>query len=228
MTITEKRNLAKWKKQRKKPVIPPFKWSHQKESAALLLATEPNLTIPQVAQRAGCSPRAIDGWKVRPEFQGRIKELFDTWCKQIRSKGIALKERRLLSYLEAYEAIQVIKADRAAEYAESGLGGKSGYVVKEMKTVAGEPVAHFVFDRALMAEERELKKQLAIELGEFEQKLEVSGPDGGPIEMQLSGPDGNPIRSLGPEVLMEVLALMRSRVASPTIDVEPAERKTLE
>lgn len=245
-TKTDQRNLKKWKKQRAKPVLPKFQWTHQKEQAALLFGTDRDITIAAAAAQCGVSPRAIDLWKARPEFKARIEEHFSAWKARVREKGIALKETRLLSYLEAHEAIETIRRERAAMYGPQvakdpdgqiifdpltnkplilpGLpGGTTGFVVLEKRTVAGVSVDHHVYDRALAAEARENKKQLAIELGEYESKLQVTGPDGGPIEMQLTGPDGNPIRSLGPEVLIELLATLRARAAGmqPAIDVTP-------
>lgn len=245
-TKTDQRNLKKWKKQRAGPQIPKFQWTHEKEQAALLFGTEREITIADAAQRLGCSTRAIDNWKARPEFKARIEEHFSAWKARVREKGIALKESRILSYLEDYDAIQTIRRERATLYGPQvakdpdgnilfdpntgqplilpGLpGGTTGFVVLEKRTVAGVSVDHHVYDRALAAESRELRKQLATELGEFEQKLSVTGPDGGPIEMQLTGPDGNPIRELGPEILIELLTTLRARAAGmkPVIDVTP-------
>lgn len=220
MTKTEQRNLAKWKRQAKKPKVPVFRWTPEKERAAVMFGTE-DISIPEVAARIHVASRTVDFWKAKPEFKARIAQHFEAWKASIYQKGIAQKERRILTYLEDYERIQTIRRERAVAYA-AGPGGKTGDIVLEYKTIAGSSVAHYAYDRALAAEAREIKKQLAIELGQFEQQVAVTGADGGPIDISLTGPDGNPIRALGPEVLMEMLSLMRTRAAQ-TIDVTPTD-----
>lgn len=232
-TKTQKRDFKKFKKSREPKLPAPFKWDPAKERCAVMIATE-DLGDEELAKRSGVSRRSIVAWRQRSEFKARVEEHFQEWKKRVRDKGLALKERRLLSYLEDYENIQKLRRDRIAMYgphlAPDGLtmipgipGWETGFSVLVKKTIAGREVDHYEYDNVTLGRSLEVRKQLAIELGEWENKLEVTGADGGAIDMQITGPDGNPLRELGPETLMEILLLMKTRSAQaqPTIDVTP-------
>jgi len=79
----------------------------------------------------------------------------------------------------------------------------------EKKNVAGVAVDHATFDRALMAESREIRKQLAIELGEWSETAPGAGGGGGTQELNIMAADGNPLRALGPETLTQILQLIQ-------------------
>jgi hypothetical protein len=63
-------------------------------------------------------------------------------------------------------------------------GGKTGLLVKDYKGQGIFPV--YKLDAALLKEMRDLEREIAIELGQWAERKEVSGPDGGAIPISIS------------------------------------------
>jgi phage terminase small subunit len=130
-----------------------------------------------------------------PEIQSAIAEQ----TREIRRKGIALHQNRVDALVERHKLMNQVIAERAAHpfYADVP-GGTTGIVLKRLKAVKHvyEPdpddpdskssqatVEQWEAEDnvALMRELREHEKQIAQELGEWTEKSELSGPNGGAI-----------------------------------------------
>jgi hypothetical protein len=64
---------------------------------------------------------------------------------------------------------------------EGAPGGATGFITRDFKSTRDALIPVYAFDAALMKERRELRKQIAQELGEWTEKHELAGRDGGPI-----------------------------------------------
>ena len=164
-------------------------WTNKKELAAQLSADD-SLSDVKIAKEVGIATRSLTRWKLDPEFRARVAEHVDAWKLEIRKRGLAIKERRIESYIRDFEATNTILVERGNQQAQAvdvnaepyAGGASTGFVVKDFKGLA--PV--YSFDAALMRERLSIRKQLAQELGEWSEKQEVSGPDGGPIETTVT------------------------------------------
>ena len=161
-------------------------------------------------------------WKTAPEFKARVKEHVAAQREAIRQKGIAIVENRVAIYQDTEDKIAQVNAERAVTYGKAEIpGGKTGLVVTEFKTIRVTDdkgndilklVPEHVVDTGLMKERRENLKQAAQELGQWAEKREVSGPDGGPVSVE------HDYSRLTDEELASLVALARKAKVE---DVQP-------
>ena len=195
-------------------------WTKPRETAAMMLSL--GHTGEEAAAAAKVSHRALTYWKTAPEFMARIKEHVAVQHKAIQKKGIAIVENRVAIYQDTEDKIAQVNAERAVTYGKAEIpGGKTGLVVTEFKTIRVTDdkgndvlklVPEHVVDTGLMKERRENLKQAAQELGQWAEKREVSGPDGGPVSVE------HDYSRLTDEELASLVALARKAKVE---DVQP-------
>jgi len=117
-----------------------------------------------------------------------IKEAIAAYREKIERSGIAHLQSRVDQYNERWFALRQIVTERAqSSEMQSIPGGKTGWLVRTLKQIGGGDnamvVEEYTFDAALHRELRELEKHAATDLGQWSEKREHSGPNGGPIEI---------------------------------------------
>lgn len=168
-----------------------FKWTADKLMAAALLA-EGRLTIPQVAERMKVTSRAVDKWKAHPEFAAKIRAIMAEAEQAVTQYAVAQKAQRVarlnqdwLSLQDVQDARKAAMADQDADPLRLGqfraaalaAGMTSGNVVVEWVTSpTGGFRPQFKVDTSLLREVRDIEKQVAAELANWEQTLNVKGP----------------------------------------------------
>lgn len=170
------------------------------ERAAQLCADDA-LTDEQIAAKADVTRRTLARWKVHPSFIGRVRFHRNELAEKIKAEGIANKQNRIDAYNRRWQYLEQIRQARADdEWLADVPGGKTGLVVKQLKTVKhqyipdpddedGKPSSMVVemwesaVDTGLLREWRELEKQAAQDVGQWTEKKEVTGKDGGAIEI---------------------------------------------
>lgn len=118
----------------------------------------------------------------------RVATLREETERAVADLFIANKRNRLNLYNEQIAELKRLKEARAQAYAqdEEVIGGKIGNVAKR-KTVTREGkdgttvIIEVSYDRAIDAELREVSKQAAIEMGQYQEKREITGRDGSPL-----------------------------------------------
>lgn len=172
----------------------------------------------------------------RPDVQAEIA----AWRKEIREKGIAVVENRLAAQNERWTLLQQVVRERAADPSMAAIpGGTTGLMIRRGKLVKvyegsedeapesdedevlfsakrSQVVYEYELDTGLLKELRELEKHSAQELGQWAEKHEISGPNGGPIPYTL-----NHIASLTPEQLDARLADAEAHLAAGGVPEEP-------
>lgn len=162
-----------------------FRWSGRRERAALLVAQD-ELSDEQIAESVNVTRRALAKWKRAPEFAARVADLVAAMREAVRARGIAERQNRVDALNERWELMRKIVAERAAAQEMAQIaGGKTGLLVRQLKQVGvgreAQVVEEFSVDTGLLRELREHEKQAAIELGQWQEKREVSGPGGLPL-----------------------------------------------
>lgn len=154
-----------------------FDWTKPKVEAAELLAAR-NLPTHEIAERVGIARSTLWEWKRIPEFAARVEEIVEEHRAETRRIGIADKERRLAALNDRWNRLRRVIEERAEDpdMAEAP-GGTTGLMVRTIKSVrvsdAGrdEPktadVVEFAIDTGLLKEIREIEKQAAVELGQW-------------------------------------------------------------
>lgn len=135
----------------------------------------------------GITRRQLTTWKQHPEFTARIEELARELGEVTRRYAITKRIRRMKGYDERRARMLKLIEERAEEHADAP-GGDTGLLVKTTKSIGGGPAAQVVdeyaADLGLLKELRELEKQAAIEAGQWSEKQEHTGKDGGPMIVQ--------------------------------------------
>ncbi len=162
--------------------VSEFAWTATREKAARLVA-EDTLSDQKIADECGISERQLARWKLHPVFRARVQEHVATWRERVMQQGIADRAARVASLNERWAQLKAVIAARAADpLYQRQPGGKTGLLARQVKLSAtGREVDDFAVDVALLKELREHEKQAAQELGQWAEKREVSGPNGGPV-----------------------------------------------
>ncbi|MDB5349482.1 MAG: Helix-turn-helix of insertion element transposase [Planctomycetota bacterium] len=165
------------------PERPPFAWTATTEAAALDLAAD-NLTDRQISAKLDIARSTLSVWKLHPEFAARVDEFRAEIRESIRKKGIAVKENRVRALNTRWKALHRVIEARAAEMEEIP-GGDTGLLCHTVRGIGRgedfERIDVYEVDTGLLRELRETEKQAAQELGQWAEKHEHTGPDGGAL-----------------------------------------------
>ncbi len=182
-----------------------FTWNPARVRAAELLAAD-TATDEAIAVSVAVSRRTLGLWKRIPAFAARIEERRAAQRAAIEDEGIADKRRRIACLNERHGLMARVIAARAQEHA-AVPGGDTGLLVREPKLVKVYDVKHgrsggaaddealtptgrvqivheYAVDTALLAELRATEKQAAQEAGQWTEKRELTGKDGGPLRVE--------------------------------------------
>lgn len=154
-----------------------FKWDSKKENAARLIAVG-ELTNEEVAESVGIGVATLYRWKDYQEFQERVTETTAALREAALKQEIGDLAKRMRRYNKRWQQIDELITARGTDPKNQTVsGGKTGLMARDMK---GETEV-WKFDAALLKEERELAKQSAIELGQWQEKTDLTS-GGKPIE----------------------------------------------
>ena len=156
-----------------------FKWTAQAIEAVKLVA-EKDMSISDIAQTVGADVDTVKKWTERVDFKQAVETFLEAVRQKLEKEGVRQKVNRLNSYNDRWRAMLNLIAARAADLADIP-GGDTGMIVRDYK--GNVPV--YKFDAALMKELRELEKQTAMEMGDWIEKKELSGRDGGAIPITI-------------------------------------------
>jgi hypothetical protein len=155
----------------------PFTWTIAREKAAALLA-DGELTDREIAAQVGVDRPTLWRWRQHPDFAARVRSILERAAEELERHAIALKNRRMAGYDRRWRALQQVIEERAADPSMEGVpGGRTGLLVRTLKTVgsgeAARQVEEYRLDAALLKELRELERQAAEEAGQWTTRAEV-------------------------------------------------------
>jgi hypothetical protein len=157
---------------------PPFKWTAQRESAAVLVAQD-EVTDEEIAALIGLSKRTLERLKGEAEFRERVEEHMTHWRQAVRQKGLAIVENRVTALMRRAALLETIRRERGKSEEMAGVpGGKTGLIVHQVKGIGkGEDfqlVDLYMVDCGLLSEMRAHEQQIAKELGQWTDKQTVA------------------------------------------------------
>lgn len=178
----------------------PFQWSDAATDAAVLVA-EDRLTDAAIARKVGVSRSTLARWKRHPEFRAQVTTHYDELQARARKRGIARLDRRIASANDRHTRMETLIKARAKDLRGEVAGGSTGLLVRTLKHVTvryekdpdrpdsepfttREEVFEYTFDAALMREIRELEKHAAQDAGQWSNKVAISGPNDGPVQIE--------------------------------------------
>jgi hypothetical protein len=88
-----------------------FKWTQRRSQAAQLVADD-HLTDEDIAAKVGISSKQLVRWKKQPEFADKVAELVAEFDRATCRSSIAVRARRIDSYLADWDRIQTILRER--------------------------------------------------------------------------------------------------------------------
>ena len=163
-----------------------FAWTEQTRNAASLLA-QASMTRVQVAARLGVDERTVRRWLERDEFRARVDEIGAEIAAEVKRIGVATVIGRVRAMNDRWERMRLVIDERGAEPGMANVpGGSSGLLVRKLKRVSVEndedegkktrtiEVCEYEVDTGLLRELREIEKQAAQELGQWQIKVEVA------------------------------------------------------
>lgn len=139
------------------------------------------------AQGAGLYVTPYQLTAIRRNAGKRYRKAVDAFTDEATKQGLATRAARLAAKMERHEALQQIVRERGElmrDDVESG-GGSTGYIVKDYKGKDADRTIYKV-DTGLLKEFRDLEREIAIELGQWAERKEISGPEGAPIPVAVS------------------------------------------
>lgn len=147
---------------------------------AVELVAQDAISDEAIAAEVGIAKRTLEHWKGVPIFAELVAESRTAMAEAVRKQGIAAKQNRIDSYVSDFILTAQIMAERAEDSDISeGPGGKTGLVVRTIKGLGSgdnfTTVAEFAFDAALLTARQTLRRQIAEELGEWQDNLNLSG-----------------------------------------------------
>lgn len=175
----------------RKTIDPNWRWSEKREQGARIAAAVEQgeeWPVRKICEATGYKEPSVRAWLQHPDFLARVEEMRTIRNHRIMRLGIANRLGRLNEAKDRHGRLkQVIDARAAAASAdpEKAPGAESGALARELKTLgtgdSQQVIAEYKFDAPLFRELREIEKQVAIEVGDWAEKRELSGPAGGPI-----------------------------------------------
>lgn len=145
-----------------------FHWDATKEQA-LWLVFDGKLSLEQVALNVAVSPRTLDRWVAHPAFQQRLQQMRADLQETLKGTLYVSKESRMVALADMAQ-----KARREFE--------KRPWL-KEVRPTKDGPVTNESFNRDAFESFRGALDDIAKELGQRKNVTEVTGKDGGPIEL---------------------------------------------
>lgn len=112
-----------------------FKWTRQRERAALLVA-EDKLSDRDIAAEIKAHVVTLERWKQHPDFQARVSEHVAAYRQAIRQRGIAVLENRVDALNQRWELLQQVVRERGADPSMAEIpGGSTGLLIRRGKLV---------------------------------------------------------------------------------------------
>jgi len=156
-------------------------WNERREKAAIMLA-EGAVPDVEIAAAVGITRQSLLKWRAREEFRDRVAEIVKQRKDAALRYSIAQQDRRIAAMNDRWEKLQRVIAERAEELDGQAPGAGTGMLARQVKlSNTGVTVEEFVVDTGLLKELRGLEEQAAKELGQWIERKEHAGKDGGPI-----------------------------------------------
>ena len=149
-----------------------FEWTVEKERVVGLLAE--GASHRDIAKQ-GVARKSIERWKRHPEFVRRLQDLVGAVREQAKRKLLGKKEFRIQILEELYCRQRAIIDERAADPEMQAVpGGRTGLLVRKTVVSSGTLISYeYVADTTLSNEIRKTLQQVALEVADGRQKVDV-------------------------------------------------------
>lgn len=176
-----------------------------KEQRKLLVAwAAEGLTLGEINRRAEeCDPPFKVDWlqlkHVRARTNKTYGQLREEFEREAITEGLARRAVRLREKMERHALLKQVISERADHVEmQDAPGGKTGLLCLDYKGKDADR-AVYKLDAALLKEMRDIEREIAIELGQWTEKQELSGPGGSMpvLNVIINGPATPPAPGAG-------------------------------
>jgi hypothetical protein len=162
----------------------PWRWTRPRIKAAQMLADGETHTA--TAKAIGVARKTIIEWLAREEFAERVDRITATYADGLIGAGMRNREARVAQLEVQRDLIAQFVMERASDKDMAHIPGASTGLVRRTFKALGRGadfrvVEEYALDRDALAELRAHSEHIARELGQWTEKHEHSGPDGGPV-----------------------------------------------
>jgi len=169
-----------------------------RQQRAAYLVAEDKQSDRLIAAEVGVTPMTLARWKRRPDFQAAVQQAAADLLAAVKREGLANKQNRMDALNADFARLEQVIAERATDPLMQGIaGGTTGLLVAEpmlvkvwdvgndesdgdesgslgAKPVESRIVYAYKVDDAVIRRRQELAKQMAIEVGEWSEKRDVT------------------------------------------------------
>jgi hypothetical protein len=157
-----------------------WQWTGRRERAAGLVA-EDQLSDAEIASQLGITREGLRKWRRQPEFQERVRDVQQQIRAAIVARGIVERQNRVDALNRRWQLMRDVIEARASDM-QGVPGGETGLLLRTYKRVGRDDYQEeYAVDVGLLRELRAHEEQAAKELGQWTEKRELTGKDGGPI-----------------------------------------------
>lgn len=163
----------------------------RKQQNKLLEWAAEGLRLDEINERAGrLDPPFEVEWlqlkHARKRASKRFSELREEFEQEAFNEGLARRAVRLREKMSRHALLKKVISERGDHVSmQDAPGGKTGMLALDYKGKDADR-AVYKLDAALLKELRDLEREIAIELGQWAERKEISGPDGGAIPVSIS------------------------------------------
>jgi hypothetical protein len=154
-----------------------FRWTKERDRAALLLAEDDRSDV-EIAAQVGIAPSTLYAWKQHPIFEQRIAEYIAQLNAATLRYRIAKRRHRIRVLDDLHsKALDVIehRAERYASVPDAPAEAMTGLLVeKQSETASGRVLTEWSVDTGLIRQIQSLEEQAAKELGQWAEKSEIN------------------------------------------------------
>lgn len=170
----------------------PLHWSKERKQAAWLLGRT-TLRAREIAENVGVSVETLYSWRAHPEFKDAVRKHEEEELEEARRVRYARRSDRILALsheLQQIDEVFTARASDVAPYEADKHGLETGRVVRQYKGFGNgeflEIKTEYAIDTPAIKEKRELLKQLAQEVGEWNDKPDPNAVTESQITIQFT------------------------------------------
>ena len=145
-----------------------------KREQAALDAAEDLLTNEQIAERAGISLETLAVWKRRIDFSERVAAHVKALEVTAVHSSLARRRERVRKLQQHADRMEQLMDARRAKFADEHEGATGMVAERLIAGKAGIIGSDFYFDDKLSREYRATMEQIARELGQLNEKIEIT------------------------------------------------------
>lgn len=154
------------------------------------------------AERNATEAARIAGYK-HPNQQGPrllvnvgVSQAIADWREEVKQEAITEQRYRIARLADLERKFTTLIAERAEDMGGETAGGGTGLLVRQRKMLGGGEhgyeITEYTADTAVTKEIRELLKHASQEIGDWTERSELTGKDGGPLVVQFGTDDKGP------------------------------------